>query len=216
MRAIANQERKQRTRNPDASKKAILDAAEELFSDKGFDATSVNDISVRAGVSRGTPSYFFGSKEGLYRSVLERAFGGPRLLVAELRAELENPDLSPAEALALVSGTYFDYLVDHPRFIRLVQWEALNGGAFLGDVSAHLESLEAGVSTLMKGLSARGNSQADSVQLLIDMIALCWFPLAHGPTLLRALGIDAGDPAFLAERKRQVVATLTATLTAAG
>ena len=63
-----------RTRDAERSRAAILDAAERLFAAYGYHATSLQDVGDAAGVSRGTPSYFFRSKEGLYRAVLDRAF----------------------------------------------------------------------------------------------------------------------------------------------
>jgi AcrR family transcriptional regulator len=61
-----------RTRDAERTRRRILDAAEELFARQGFDAASLAAIGEAAGVSRGTPSYFFGSKEELYQAVLER------------------------------------------------------------------------------------------------------------------------------------------------
>jgi hypothetical protein len=49
-----------------------------------------------------------------------------------------------------------------------------------------------------------GMSQ-DAAHLLLSIIGLCWFPLAHANTVLRALGIDPEDPAFLEQRKRHVI-----------
>jgi TetR/AcrR family transcriptional regulator len=65
---------KTRSRDSGRSREALLAAAERLFAERGFEATSLTDIGAAAGLSRGTPSYFFGSKAGLYRAVLERAF----------------------------------------------------------------------------------------------------------------------------------------------
>ena len=65
-------------RNAARSREAILDAAEELFALHGYDGTSLNQVGTQAGVSRGTPGYFFGSKEALYQAVLERCFGRVR------------------------------------------------------------------------------------------------------------------------------------------
>lgn len=50
----------------------ILDAAEELFVTKGFDATSINDILERVGVARGTLYYHFKSKEEILNAMIER------------------------------------------------------------------------------------------------------------------------------------------------
>lgn len=57
------------TRDAEHTKKAVLDAAERLFAQKGFAMTILKDIGEVAGVSRGTPSYFFDSNEGLYLAV---------------------------------------------------------------------------------------------------------------------------------------------------
>ncbi|RPI26887.1 MAG: TetR/AcrR family transcriptional regulator [Acidobacteria bacterium] len=51
----------------------FLDAALELFSEKGYDATSVREICERAGITRPTLYYFFKSKEGIYRALIEDA-----------------------------------------------------------------------------------------------------------------------------------------------
>lgn len=54
------------------TKTAILDAAEHLFSSKGFDATSLRDINAIAQVNLAAVNYHFRSKDGLIQSVLER------------------------------------------------------------------------------------------------------------------------------------------------
>lgn len=63
-----------RTRDAHRSRSAILTAAEYVFSAHGYDGTSLADIAALSGLSRGTPSYFFGSKEKLYIEVLDLAF----------------------------------------------------------------------------------------------------------------------------------------------
>lgn len=56
-------------------KTAILDAAEALFAEAGFDASSTRSIAAKAGVNMAMLSYYFGSKDGLYKAVLERGLG---------------------------------------------------------------------------------------------------------------------------------------------
>jgi len=50
----------------------ILDAADELFSQKGFDGTSTNDILEKVGIARGTLYYHFKSKEDIMDALIER------------------------------------------------------------------------------------------------------------------------------------------------
>src|SRR5918911_4763660 len=64
----------EKVRDAERSREAILAAAERLFAERGYEATTLQEIGAAAGLSRGTPSYFFGSKEQLYMDVLRRAF----------------------------------------------------------------------------------------------------------------------------------------------
>jgi AcrR family transcriptional regulator len=73
--------RSTRARDAERSRAAILDAAERLFAERGLDA-SLGEIGAAAGLSRGTPSYFFGSKEQLYAAVIERVFADRERIVA--------------------------------------------------------------------------------------------------------------------------------------
>src|SRR3712207_8964122 len=52
-------------RSAERSRAAILDAAETLFAERGYDAVSLQEIGVAAALSRGAPNYFFGSKQDL-------------------------------------------------------------------------------------------------------------------------------------------------------
>ncbi|MEG1678401.1 MAG: helix-turn-helix domain-containing protein, partial [Clostridia bacterium] len=50
----------------------ILDAASILFSEKGFDGTSIADILLKVGIARGTLYYHFKSKEDMMDALIER------------------------------------------------------------------------------------------------------------------------------------------------
>ena len=63
----------ERQRDADRSRRALLDAALEEFSLRGFAGARVADIARRAGVNKQLINYYFGSKEGLYLA-LQRAW----------------------------------------------------------------------------------------------------------------------------------------------
>ena len=119
---------RKRNGTPPARRAAILDAAERLFAERGYDATSLNEVGAAAGVSRGTPGYFFGSKAELYRAVLERAFAEVREAVRAGRARALASSQSPEAILAGAVSDYFDFLAARPNFVRLIEREALSGG----------------------------------------------------------------------------------------
>ncbi len=55
-----------------ATRNALVAVARELFASRGFAATSLEDLTARAGVTKGALYHHFGSKEGLFRAVLEQ------------------------------------------------------------------------------------------------------------------------------------------------
>ncbi len=82
------------TRAPQATKNRILDAAEALFMEHGFEATSLRAITAAAGVNLAAVNYHFGSKEELFQSVLTRRLDPMNQQRLDLLTRLER-DLAP-------------------------------------------------------------------------------------------------------------------------
>lgn len=197
-----------------ASREAILAAAEGVFADAGYAGASLQQIATAAGVSRGMPGYVFGSKAALYEAVLRRAFASPRAMAADLLASLDaGGDLRPELEGAV--GAYIDFLAGNPAYVRLLQRASLDGAGPPGGASAQGEALADAV-RLTTGLAGTPTGTGDPRHLLVSLLALCFFPFAHGETLLAPLGLDPHDPAFLAERKAHVVDLLLGRLPGSG
>ena len=96
-----------------------------MFAQKGFEATSLSEVGAAAGVSRGTPGYFFGSKAELYHAVLERSFAEVREAIREGRARAMASGQTPEAILAGAVSDYFGFLAARPNFIRLIEREAV-------------------------------------------------------------------------------------------
>jgi TetR/AcrR family transcriptional regulator len=194
----------EKERNAARSRAAILDAAERLFAERGYDSTSLTDVGAAAGVSRGTPGYFFGSKPDLYRAVLDRAFGEVREAVRSGRARALASQQSPEAILAGAVSDYFDFLAARPNFVRLIEREALSGAGLLegaGALSAGQEALAA----ISAELGLDDGESADAPQLLLSIISLCWFPLIHARTVAPAVGVSFERGADFERRKQHVV-----------
>jgi AcrR family transcriptional regulator len=104
--------RRGRPRNPQL-RVSILSAALELFAEQGYDATSVNQVVIRAGVTKGALYHYFAAKEDLlyeiYRGLLDQQ-------LADLhRITTEEPD--PSRALRAV---IHDLVVTTIRYRREV------------------------------------------------------------------------------------------------
>jgi AcrR family transcriptional regulator len=114
-----------RRKQGEKTREAILNAAEVEFADHGFDGARVDAIAERYGSNKTLIFRYFGDKLGLYTAVLRRADQG----LHELQAQVLSPLLAeqPAAPLATAIGGIFDYLSDHPRFLRILTWEMAAG-----------------------------------------------------------------------------------------
>lgn len=201
---MTNTRATERTRNPQRSRDAILAAAERLFAERGYENTSLQDIGVAAGVSRGTPAYFFGSKEQLYRAVLDRALEADHALINELRAQLTRPESTIETVVTAVVSGVIDFLVARPTFLQLIEREARSGSRFLQSTPALLTVLSDSLGLLNDERLQSHTRPIDSTQLLLSIVALCWFPLDHAATFLNPLNLDPFSPAFIQQRKQHV------------
>jgi TetR/AcrR family transcriptional regulator len=182
----------------------ILDAAERLFAEKGYDATSLTEVGTLAGVSRGTPGYFFGSKLELYQAVLNRSFAEVREAVREGRERALASSQSPENILAGAVSDYFDFLAARPHFIRLIEREALSNGP-LPEGVGHLSAGQEALAAISAELGLDDAASGEAAQLLLSIISLCWFPLIHARTVAAAVGVRLDETEELERRKRHVI-----------
>lgn len=99
---------------------ALLEAAERLFAEHGFEAVSIRQLALEAGTNVAMVSYYFGSKEGLFQELLALKF--PRTREA-LEALANNADLSPWEKLSRTIDMYVDKFFAGSRFHRVITRE---------------------------------------------------------------------------------------------
>lgn len=107
----------------EATRTAILDAAEKLFAERGFAGTSMRELARAANTSQALLHHHFGTKAALYEAVKQRFTD---LYNAERRLTLDDD----GEGVAVVTGVilgYFEFLRDHPALSRLTSWARLEG-----------------------------------------------------------------------------------------
>lgn len=99
----------------DSTKATILQTAERLFSQKGYDAAGVQEIVEAAGITKPTLYYYFGSKRGLLAELV-RTNGS--LLTGEIaRASAYAGDFFAS--LSSVLRAFITFAAAHPDFFRL-------------------------------------------------------------------------------------------------
>ena len=150
----------------------ILQKALELFSEKGYDATSVREICEAAGITKPTLYHFYGSKEGVYRAIVHGALERFRAeLVIALTIEGSLRDRLVRMARAYVASTLEQ--PDVARFIiALIHNPPRSAPAtdFLGFYQGVLDALARAVDeAIARGEVSPGPTE---VRLLVFMGAL--------------------------------------------
>ena len=194
----------EKVRNAERSRAAILDAAERLFAELGYEATSLTQVGAAAGVSRGTPGYFFRSKAELYQAVLDRSFAEVRDAVRAGRERALASNEDHETILAGAVSDYFDFLAARPNFVRLIEREALNGSR-LPDGVSHLSAGQEALAAISAELGLDDSASGEAAQLLLSIISLCWFPMIHARTVAPAVGVRLDATADIQRRKRHVI-----------
>ncbi|RAI43392.1 TetR/AcrR family transcriptional regulator [Rhodoplanes roseus] len=173
-----------RTRDPVATRRALLEAARREFAAKGLAGARVDEIAERAGVNKQLVYHHFGDKDALYLAVLE-------WLYDEIRAaerEVDLAGMAPEEAIAHLIGISFDHLAAHPDFVSLLTDENRHGAVHVRRSpklpTMHSPLIALIASTLEKGAEAGVFRHGiDPMQLYISIAALGYFYFSNLATL---------------------------------
>lgn len=106
-----------------ATPERILDAARAEFAAVGFAPAKLADIAARAGITRPSLLYHFGSKEELYAAVVQSCFGR----LARALAEAMTANTGFHERLRATHASYSAFMAAEPDVARIVLRELLDG-----------------------------------------------------------------------------------------
>ncbi|MEM6453503.1 MAG: TetR/AcrR family transcriptional regulator [Acidobacteriota bacterium] len=176
--ASADKATDRRRRDPEATRQAILDAAETLFVEHGLDGTPTSRIARHAGVTKSLIHHHFGSKEALWTEIKERHWAA---YYALQKAMLQNTRGSAALLEASIRA-YFDFLRTHPDMVRIFSWRFAEEDH--SSVTQEVELFQLGVERIQEAQEAGElREDIDPTYVLKSFLALClhWFQ-SHGMT----------------------------------
>lgn len=179
----AEDTRAARKNDPDGTRENIIEVATREFVESGFSGARVDQIADRTKTSKRMIYYYFGSKEGLYLAVLERAYQKIRSLESRLQLQDEEPE---AAMRSLVANT-FDHDDANPDFVQLVSIENIHRAEHLkrSDMLRHTSS---GIVDIIAGILERGlatgvfKRKVDPVDLHQMISAECFFRVSNRHT----------------------------------
>ena len=189
--AVSDEQPRARRARPEASPRVRMSAAQrreqliaigrQLFAERGFDATSVEEVAARAKVSKPVVYEHFGGKEGLYAVVVDREV---RSLLEHIAGALTAGH--PRELLEQAALALLDYIEEEPHGFRVLVRESPvlsasgNFSSVMNDVAHQVEHILAGEFE-SRGLDPKFAELYS--QALVGMVALVgqWWREARKP-----------------------------------
>lgn len=152
------------TRIAARNKKAILEAAIGVFTEKGYDGASIAEIAKRSGLPKANVYYYFGSKETIYRTIIGDLIQEWDRALDQLSAERE-----PAEAIAGYIRAKLDFSRKHAAQSRMFANEAVHGGRFITRKDrAHMLAVTLEKAKVLEAWTAAGKMDpVDPIHLFI-------------------------------------------------
>ena len=202
-------ETRREERSPQKSEQAIpgreriLLSAIEEFAAKGLTGARTEDIAQRAGINKQALFHHFGSKDGLYKSVLERVLN-------ESRTSDEDRDFSsmpPRAAIEAFIELVINRSLSDVQYRRLISDANWHEGRHLADFPSPMPALLKRIETL-RSILDRGVEQGvfreglDALDLYITVLGVFAIRQTNSATLSITLGADLDNPAGRERSKR--------------
>ena len=160
----------------------ILAAAETEFSEKGLYGARVDDIVRSAGVNKSMLYAYFGSKEALYKTVLEAVY--QRLNQWEAPIIACANELDGQEAIRKLVNLYFAYLRENETYVRMVMWENLHRARYFDEQG--LAQVRNPIRRALRQILANSQAQGvfregiDEKQVLMTLFACTYNYFSNG------------------------------------
>src|SRR6266852_5479950 len=138
--------RRGRAHDAKGAREAMLNAAEAVFAQHGFDGARIDAIAAEAGYNKSLLFQYFGDKLGLYAEVNKRIDRDINELGVRVLAPLFGDETIPSDAqrlrafLETAFGVLFDYLLEHPHLVRIILWEQAEGWQTYAKIASQFET----------------------------------------------------------------------------
>ncbi len=186
----------------------VLNAATEVFLDKGKDGATMQEIATRAGVNKALLHYYFRSKDRLYETVFARQVDEFFGRFADIIPRTDDI----REFLESFVSNYIDRLVAHPELPGFMLWEIKQGGATAGKLirSKVFGGLTRGTPldpVIEKAVREGVIRPVDPPNFLLNLLSMCIFPVVGRPIIEKILpDVRITSPEFLERRKKEILA----------
>lgn len=203
-----------RKNDPLKTKDDILTVATKEFAAYGLSGGRVDAIAEKTRTSKRMIYYYFGSKEGLYLAVLEKAYRKIR----NIESDLAVADMDPVKALRTIISSTFDNDENNPDFIRLVSIENIHHAMHMKQSSA-INELNISIINLMTDILERGHNsglfkrKVEPLDLHMMISAFCFFRVSNRYSFGTIFKCDLSEPSIYQRHKDMISDAVVSYLT---
>lgn len=171
-------------RDPEGTRRRILEAATEQFTSLGLAGARVDAIASAAGTNERMLYYYFTSKEGLYVAVLEAMYTE----FANREGSLDLSGMKPSDAIRSLAESIWIHLQENPRWLSLINNENLHEGRYLKQSAKVRETLSP-VVELIRATLARGaatgefRADVDALDFYVTLVGMGYYVVSNRFTL---------------------------------
>jgi len=179
---------------------SIKDAAKKIFLRKGFSGARMQDIADEAGINKALLHYYFRSKEKIFDQVFQEALETffPRII------EVINSDLPLFDKITVFVREYITTLTQHPYIPLFILHEISQDPQRLIQKLISMQNEfrpQKFIAQIQTEIKAGMIKSVSPVQFIINMLALCIFPIAGKPMIQGVLGLDEIQYRLLLEQR---------------
>ena len=180
----------------------IVATAEDIFAERGLAGARMDEIARAAKVNKALLYYYFRSKEELHRFVLETLLSQLSTKVGDAGADAP----SPRKRLGMIVDHFFDFVLAHPNYPRLIQREIMSRGPNMGWIVAEYYRPLHGrlVRLIEQGIAAGEFRPVDARNAAVTVVSILVHYFAAAPVLQSVLGHDPLRPREVEKRREAV------------
>ncbi len=178
----------------EVTKSKILMAATTLFSEKGLNGATVDEITRTAGVNKQRLYAYFDSKDHLFESVLLNVFENVELFS---RKTLEKAHNSPERLSEILVKGFLQVHATHPTLWRLLAWANLEGPKCTEALNHARKRENDELRVLFENEVRKGRMRPVPFEIwLFTLLAVTCFRFSNRLTLIHTLGWDPAEQTF--------------------
>jgi AcrR family transcriptional regulator len=189
------------------TKEKIIEVAQNLFLQKGFERTSIREIALKAGINLAAMNYHFGSKENLFDLIFKKLLSN----YAPSLPDILNADLTFEEKIFKYIDSYTDVLISNPQLPLFVMSVLHKNPKKIMKMSifSMLYMTDSFTNQVNKEIRKGNIIKIEPLHFFVNILSLVTFPFAIKEVIMNDNNLDEkGFKKFMNDRKKIVFDTV--------